>query len=67
MIRRVDNWNGGELRRYHHASRAILVTHRHAITGKKSASIIPASCCHISVNVERSEAARILKEWRAAP
>lgn len=64
---RIDRWNCGEMRRYHHPSRAILVTGYNPRTGRKLASIIPASTpCGVVVPLERMRAAEILREWRAA-
>ncbi|WP_378952134.1 hypothetical protein [Mesorhizobium sp. ANAO-SY3R2] len=62
---KIDRWNGGVLRRYHHPSGAILVTHRNYYTGKKSACVIPAFCRHADADMPRDSAASILRAWRA--
>ena len=62
---RIDRWNGNTLRRYHHASGAILCSARNEHHATKRASIIPASCRHVAVAIDRNEAARILREWRS--
>ncbi|WP_158083520.1 hypothetical protein [Manganibacter manganicus] len=62
---RIDRWNCGTMRRYHHSSRAILVCYRNDITGDKLACIIPAFSWNVSIPVDRSQAAEMLREWRA--
>jgi hypothetical protein len=62
---RVDRWNGHTLRRYHHPSGAILVSHRNYYTKRKSACVIPASCRHANVDMPRAHAAAILRDWRS--
>lgn len=62
---RIDRWNAGELRRYHHPSRAVLVTGYNRRTGKKLAAIIPACSAHISCPLGRDVASVILRQWRA--
>lgn len=61
----IDRWNGGDLRRYHHASGAILVSHRNYYTGRKSACVIPAFCRYAQADMPRDRAAAILRDWRA--
>ncbi len=63
---RIDRWNGGDLRRYHLPSGAILVTSRNSFTGKiLPPRVIPAFCHHISVPVSRQEAVAALRAARA--
>ncbi len=61
---RIDRWNGQTLRRYHHASGAILVSHRNPDTRKKSACVIPAFCRYANAGMSRDRAAAILRDWK---
>lgn len=58
---KIDRWNGGTLRRYHHPSGAKIV-----VNSNRNCAAIPAWCQHISSTVSRTEAATMILEWRAA-